>query len=334
MLMLGIETSCDETSAGVVDVEGRKALSNVVAGQAWLHGKYGGVVPELASRCHLSALVPVVREALAKAGLSLDEVQGVAATAGPGLAGSLLVGLEAAKSLAWSRGLPFRGVNHLEGHLLACFLEHPGLEFPFLGLVVSGGHTSLFAVEAPAVRRLLASTRDDAAGEAYDKVAKLCGLGYPGGPALDQVAASHQGRTAGFPRAWMKDGSLDFSFSGLKTSVAFFLEGERRTGKDMDLGAVAAGFQEAATEAIIDRTLKAALSAGLTRIVLGGGVAANSRLRAELPERAAAQGMEVFFPSPQLCADNGAMIAYAGGLRLMEEGSSAWEIGVRPDWRQ
>lgn len=333
MLVLGIETSCDETSAGVVDMQGPAVLSNVIASQNAVHEKFGGVVPELASRQHLGAIVPVIRQALKAAGAGLDRISGIAVTAGPGLAGSLLVGLETAKAMAYASGKPWIGVNHLEGHLFAAFLLDPAPEFPYLGLVVSGGHTSLYALDSALEHRLLASTRDDAAGEAYDKVAKICGLGYPGGPALDRAAGAHAGPAVSFPRAAMKDGSLDFSFSGLKTAVLVHVAGQRRAGLEPDMVSVAAGFQEAATEALIAKTMKAAAQEGLTRIVLGGGVAANSRLRSELPRRARERRLEVFIPPLDLCADNGAMIAYAGGLRLARGESSGWELGVDPGWR-
>jgi N6-L-threonylcarbamoyladenine synthase len=331
--ILGIESSCDETSAGVVEMEGSRVLSNVIASQHSVHAKFGGVVPELASRQHLSVIMPVIRQALDSAGLTLARLDGIAVTSGPGLAGSLLVGLETAKALAYACSRPLIGVNHLEGHLYSGFLCRPAPAFPFLGLVVSGGHTSLYAVSSAWEHRLLASTRDDAAGEAYDKVAKVCGLGYPGGPALDRAAAGHTGPAVHFPRAAMKDGSLDFSFSGLKTSVLVHVEGLRRAGQDPDMASVAAGFQVAATEAVIEKTLKAADQEGLRQVVLGGGVAANSRLRTELPRRAGGQGLEVFIPPVDLCADNGAMIAYAGGLRLSRGERSGWDLGVEPGWK-
>jgi N6-L-threonylcarbamoyladenine synthase len=332
-LILGIESSCDETAASVVDMQGPKMLSNVISSQTASHAKYGGVVPELASREHLRNLQQVLKAALGEAGVEASQLKGIAVTSGPGLAGSLAVGLSAAKALAMAWELPWIGVNHLEGHLLAAFLEHPDLSFPFLGLVVSGGHTSLYAVESRHERRRLASTRDDAAGEAFDKVAKLLGLGFPGGPALDKAAKLHQGgEQPQFPSALMKDKSLDFSYSGLKTSVLHYLERERREGREPRLEAVAAAFQEAAVRPLVKRVLEAARQTGYTRIVVGGGVAANSLLRSELPARAAEAGLKAYTSSMRLCVDNGAMIAYAGGLRLLEGERSPWDLGVQPNW--
>lgn len=330
-LYLGIESSCDETAAAVVDLSGPKVLSNVIASQNAVHAEYGGVVPELASRQHLRMIGPVLRQALSEAGCELKDLSGIAVTYGPGLAGSLGVGLSAAKGLALAQKLPWLGVDHLEGHLLAAFLEHPGLSYPFLGLVVSGGHSSLYAVSGPQSRERLARTRDDAVGEAFDKVAKLLDLGFPGGPALDKAAAGYQGSAApSFPVAQLKDGSLDFSFSGLKTSLRLHIEKAKAEGT-LDIPAVAAGFQAAAIRPLISRALEAARRTGYTKLVVGGGVAANSYLRRELPVACGREGVEVFLPSLSLCVDNAAMIAYAGGLRLLKGERSEYDLGVAPN---
>jgi N6-L-threonylcarbamoyladenine synthase len=331
-LVLGIESSCDETAAAVLDMRGPRLLSNVISSQNATHAKYGGVVPELASREHLKNIVPVLNAALAEAGAQPKDLKGIAVTYGPGLAGSLAMGLSAAKGLAMSWQLPWIGVNHLEGHLNAAFLEHADLKYPFVGLVVSGGHTSLYAVKGLGEQERLACTRDDAAGEAFDKVAKLLGLGFPGGPALDKMAKGFNGgELPTFPTAMMKDKSLDFSYSGLKTSVLYHLEAEKKAGKEPFKEAVAAAFQEAAVRPLIKRLLEAARQTGYTSIVVGGGVAANSMLRTELPLRAAEAGLKVFQCSIRLCVDNAAMIAYAGGLRLARGERSNWDLGVEPN---
>ncbi len=329
-LVLGIESSCDEMAAAVVEPCGRRILSSVVASQIEAHRPFGGVVPEVASRQHLRDVGWVCAAALKEAGVGLADLAGVAVTCGPGLAGSLLVGLGYANGLAYVAGLPLLGVNHLEGHLLAAFLEHPGLDFPFVGLVVSGGHSSLYLAAARGQNRRLASTRDDAAGEAFDKVAKMLGLGYPGGPAVQKAAEACAGEGVPFPLAGMKDRSLDFSYSGLKTSVLWHLKACRAHGAQPDVPAVAKGFQAAATEVLIRNTLKACGQQGCRRVVLGGGVAANARLRQALGERCRKEGIELFCPSIPLCMDNAAMIAYAGGLRLLDGERSGFDLAVSP----
>lgn len=331
MLVLGLESSCDETAAGVVDSNGPRLLSNVVASQHAVHARYGGVVPEFAAREHLKNLPWVIEAALEQAGLRLGEIEGLAVTQGPGLSGCLHLGLAAMKGLALATGLPFVGVDHLEGHLLAAFLEHPGLRFPYLGLLVSGGHTAFYDVRGPFDRRRLFGTRDDAAGEAFDKVGKLLELGFPGGPALDQLAQSFAGDGVDFPRSKAKDGSADLSYSGLKTAVRSYLEKQSRTGVETDKAAIAAGFQKAAIEPLIRRAVEAAQAHGYTQIVAGGGVAANSLFRVALPQACRAAGLEALLSSPELCADNGAMIAYAGGLRLQAGLASSMDIGIYPN---
>lgn len=314
-LILGIETSCDETAAAVVE-GGRLIRSNVVASQVELHVPYGGIVPELASRRHLEMIGPVIRRALEEARVGFDDLSGLAVTVGPGLVGSLLVGVSTAKALAYTLRRPVVAVNHLEGHLYGALLEHPTLDFPFVALVVSGGHTHLYHAEGPGKYRLLGLTRDDAAGEAFDKVAKLLHLPYPGGPPIEQWAAQGDPEAIPFPRAILGHGSLDFSFSGLKTAVVYYLDG-RPSPLDPQLVAdIAASFQQAVVDVLTRNTLKAARRMKVERIVLTGGVACNRRLRSSLSEAAAQEGMTVYWPRPELCTDNAAMIAAAGYARL------------------
>ncbi|MBV8772910.1 MAG: tRNA (adenosine(37)-N6)-threonylcarbamoyltransferase complex transferase subunit TsaD [Deltaproteobacteria bacterium] len=317
MIILGIESSCDDAAAAVIETE-RPGFAivraNAVANQDDVHRPYGGVVPELASREHVITIHPVVQRTLAAAGCELGEIDGIAVTRGPGLVGSLLVGLMYAKGLSQASGIPMVGVHHLEGHLLAPMLENE-LTMPYLALVVSGGHTSLFNVESFGNYRRLGATRDDAAGEAFDKVAKLMGLGYPGGKVIDQMARSGNPKHVRLPRARVKGAPLDFSFSGLKTAVALFLRSEAAavTSKD-DLSA---GFQEAVVDMLVRPTMAAARELDAGTIVLTGGVAANSRLRERLADAAEAEGRRVVAPSFKYCTDNAAMIAIAGSYRLL-----------------
>ncbi|MDI7258415.1 MAG: tRNA (adenosine(37)-N6)-threonylcarbamoyltransferase complex transferase subunit TsaD [Thermodesulfobacteriota bacterium] len=314
MRILAIETSCDDTGAAVI-INGRKILSNVVSSQEAVHQKYGGVVPELASRRHIESIVPVVTEALEAAKVTLKEINGIAVTQGPGLVGSLLVGLSFAKSLAFARGLPLVGVNHIEAHLSAIFLEKESPKFPFIGLVVSGGHTSLFRVDGFGKYKRLGQTRDDAAGEAFDKVAKLLGLGYPGGPIIDELAKTGNPKAIRFPRASLGKNSMDFSFSGLKTAVVNFVKAypEPPGGYPENLiRDIVSSFQEAAVEVLVKKTLQAAQSQGLERIVLSGGVAANQCLRQRIKEESFKQKLKVYLPSPFFCTDNAAMVGVVG----------------------
>ncbi len=316
-LTLGIETSCDETAAAVLE-DGRRIRSSVIASQDTLHAPYGGIVPELASRRHVEAIWPVVQEALTRAGVTLAEIDGIAATAGPGLIGSLLVGLCFGKALAFARDIPLVGVNHLEGHLYAATLDHEGLSFPFTGLVASGGHTNLYLATAPGVYHLLGRTRDDAVGEAFDKVAKLLSLGYPGGPLIEEWARKGDPNAVRFPRPVPPRGSYDFSFSGLKTAVVNYVKGAGGTTLDPGLIAdICAGFQEAVVDVLVRVSLAAAKASASRRLVLVGGVACNGRLRSKLTERAAEEGVQVYYPKPSLCTDNAAMIAAAGYPRLL-----------------
>lgn len=310
MLILGVETSCDDTAAAVLQ-DGRTILANVVSSQDQVHGPYGGVVPELASRQHILNVVPIVDGALKQAGVALKDIDGMAVTYGPGLVGSLLVGLSLVKAMAFRSRIPYVGVNHLEAHLLAIQLEH-AVKFPYIALLASGGHTLLYSVRGVGDYRHLGGTRDDAAGEAYDKVAKMMGLGYPGGRVIDQLAQKGDSRAIRFPRARIKGESYELSFSGIKTAVWHFLKTHGENEAREKAADIAAGFQEAMAEMLVQPTLRAAKAQAVDRIVLSGGVAANSRLRAKMKEEAEAAGKAVFCPAPKFCTDNGAMIALAG----------------------
>ena len=313
MVVLGIESSCDETAAAVL--AGGEIRSTVVASQDDVHGPYGGVVPELASRRHLQAVLPVVHRALEQAGVGLGDLDGIAVTHGPGLVGSLLVGLSVAKALAYVSGRPLVGINHLEGHIYAGLLADPTLEPPFLALLVSGGHTALYACPAPLTYRLVGQTRDDAAGEAFDKVAKLLGLGYPGGPAVEKAALAGDPRAVPFSVSQFQDGAPDFSFSGLKTAVSLRVrqDGPLTPARVAD---VAASFQATAVRMLVRKTVRAARDLGLRRILVTGGVAANRALRAGLAAECAERGWSWSAPPLRLCTDNAAMIAAAGQARL------------------
>jgi tRNA N6-adenosine threonylcarbamoyltransferase len=332
MKVLGIETSCDETAAAVVE-DGRRALSDVVATQIDIHRRWGGVVPELASRNHVVQVMPVIDEALARSGVDPREVDAVAVTAGPGLVGALLVGVQVAKALALAWDRPLVRVNHLEGHLVAAFLSEAPPAFPYLGLVVSGGHTSLYAARGFGDYRLLGHTRDDAAGEAFDKGAKLLGLPYPGGIAIDGLAKDGDRGAIRFPKAIVKGADLDFSFSGLKTAL---LHHVRKHGvpEGKALADLCASYQEAIVRALVEKAFRAARRLQFERLVLSGGVAANSRLREAVTERAAEyEGMRVFVPPPRLCTDNAAMIAVAGTHALLRGERAGPELNADPGWR-
>jgi len=324
MRVLGIETSCDETAAAVVE-DGVRVLGERVASQEALHAPYGGVVPEVAGRAHEAAVVPAVEGALRDAGCGLGDLDGIAVTNRPGLVGSLLVGIQAAKSLSLATGLPLVGVNHVVAHAHANLLGGVALRFPLLALVVSGGHSSLYLCRSPLEEEILGATVDDAAGEAFDKVAALLDLGFPGGPALDRAAREGDPRAVRFPRTRGARGTLDFSFSGLKTAVLYHVRGQdARPGRGRNrpgvrTADVAASFQEALVDSLVKVTLEAARRVRVRQIVLGGGVACNSRLRARLSEEGAKAGLEVVLPPPRLCTDNGAMIA-ALGTHLLAAG--------------
>jgi len=327
LVVLGIETSCDETAAAVV-VGGRRVLSSVVSSQIDLHARFGGVVPEIASRAHVELLTPVVAEAMLSAGVEASDLDVVACTTGPGLVGALLVGVSTAKALALVWDKPFVAVNHLEAHLHAAFLEEPDLQLPAVVLMVSGGHTMLVHWEAPGVYRLLGQTVDDAAGEAFDKVARFLGLGYPGGPAIDSLAMDGDPTAVDFPRP-MRDDGYDFSFSGLKTSVV------NRVRKNPELATadVAASFQEAAVDVLATKTRRAAAEVGARGICLAGGVAANSALRERILSICVEDGLQAFLPSRAMCTDNAAMVAAAGWHRFLADGPSSLDLGAEPNLR-
>ena len=317
MNVLGIESSCDETAAALV-CDGRRVLSSVVASQTDVHHRFGGVVPELASRRHLEAIGPVVRQALSQAGFELAGVDGIAVTRGPGLIGSLLIGFSFAKALAYSLGAPWVGVNHLEAHIHALFLEDRPPGFPFVALLASGGHTGIYHVTSFMNMELLGQTRDDAAGEAFDKVAKIMSLGYPGGAVIDRLARDGDPGRIRFPRPCIDTQNFDFSFSGVKTAVGRYIA-QHRGGDRGNVADIAAGFQEAVVDVLVLKLMRAAREKGCGRIALAGGVAANSRLRERTRQDAAAAGYDAYLPSLPLCGDNAAMVA-AAGYHLLASG--------------
>jgi N6-L-threonylcarbamoyladenine synthase len=329
MVILGIESSCDETAAAVVK-DGRVLMSSVIASQVDVHARYGGIVPEIASRKHIEAIAPVILQALDNASVSLDGIGGVAVTRGPGLIGSLLVGLSAAKAVAFARRLPLAGVNHLEGHVAAIFLTEIPPDFPFIALVVSGGHTTIYRVEGFGRFALLAQTRDDAAGEAFDKAANLLEIGYPGGVVVDRLAKTGNPKAFPFPRA-MRD-SRDFSFSGLKTSLLTLLRKRGTPFTALELPDVCASYQEAIVDVLVEKTLRAAVENGINRVVVCGGVAANSRLRARFSTDADRCGVRVFIPPPVLCTDNAAMIAVVGTHILHAGHSDGLDLNAVSRW--
>ena len=326
-LVLGIETSCDETAAALV-MGGYDVVSSAVSTQVDLHAQFGGVVPEIAGRAHLDLLNPMIARAIVEAGVEQDRIDAVACTVGPGLVGALLVGVSAAKALALTWGVPFVGVNHMEAHLYAAFLEDPTLQFPLVVLLVSGGHTMLVEMQDHGRYRLLGQTIDDAAGEAFDKVARFLGLGYPGGPAVDREAVHGDPEAIAFPRAMLHDG-LDFSFSGLKTAVMNHV----RKHPDVGTADVAASFQAAVVDVLVAKARRAAEQVGAKGLVLGGGVAANSLLRERFLSVCADSGIHGFLPSRAMCTDNAAMIAAAGWHRLRSDGPTALDAGAHPNLR-
>jgi N6-L-threonylcarbamoyladenine synthase len=330
MLTLGIETSCDETAAAVL--KDAKVLSNVVSSQIDIHKKFGGVVPELASREHLKNLMPILHEALTSASVTLEDINLIAVTYTPGLIGALLVGVSAAKAIAYARGIPFIGVHHGEGHILAAHIEYPGIGYPYIALLVSGGHTALYHVKELGEYRLLGQTRDDAAGEAYDKVAKLLGLEYPGGPVLDRLAREGDSGTVNFPRGRLE--GYDFSFSGLKTAVrnhvALFRSKDKGLDPGLNIKDVAASFQSAVVDTLVDKTMRAAAGTGVDKIVVAGGVAANSLLRKRMMDEAEKHGITLYLPARDLCIDNAAMIALAGYLHHQRGETSNLDLNPRP----
>ncbi|MDR1571497.1 MAG: tRNA (adenosine(37)-N6)-threonylcarbamoyltransferase complex transferase subunit TsaD [Clostridiales Family XIII bacterium] len=322
LLTLAIESSCDETAAAVLKGE-RRLLSNVISSQTDIHRAFGGVVPEIASRQHLERINAVVDSALAEAGARLCDIGLIGVTQGPGLVGALLIGLATAKAYAFALGRPIVGVHHIKAHICAAYIENPDLEPPFLALVVSGGHTNIVSVEAHGVFRSLGGTRDDAAGEAFDKVARALGLGYPGGPAIDRLAAEGDPGAVSFKRVFLEKDSLDFSFSGIKTSVLSYLNSERQAGREASAADTAAGFQQAVIDVIVAKTMLAAEAHGRKTVALAGGVAANSLLRREMGRGCAERGIRLCCPSPALCTDNAAMVAVAAYRRYAEAGGDS-----------
>ena len=335
MKVLGIETSCDETAAAVVE-DGRRILSNVVSSQVAIHSPYGGVVPELASRHHIENIAPVVSAAMEASGTSFEQLDAVAVTYGPGLVGSLLVGVQVAKGIAFIHGKPLVGVHHIAGHIEAPFLAHGEVPLPALALVVSGGHTSLYVVPAPGMYRLVARTRDDAAGEAYDKVAKLLGLGYPGGPVIDRLARGADDGAVDFTIARMKDGSADFSFSGIKTQVLYYLQREKVAPvEDVSdvpprVRDIVASFQRAVVAALVARMKAATAEHRPKSLLLTGGVAANSLLRSEAARAAEQMGLPLFVPPIALSTDNAAMIAAAGAVNYAKGLRAGMDLNAEP----
>ncbi|MBI2861116.1 MAG: tRNA (adenosine(37)-N6)-threonylcarbamoyltransferase complex transferase subunit TsaD [Chloroflexi bacterium] len=329
MLILGIETSCDETAAALV-AGGREILSSVVATQLDLHSRYGGVVPEIAARRHAELIGYVIDQAIVSAGRTLGDVEAVAVTARQGLVGCLLVGAAAAKTLSYARRIPLVGIHHIEGHVFANLLSNPTLPVPHVCLTVSGGHTMLLLVEAPCRYRVLGVTLDDAAGEAFDKVAKFLGLGFPGGPAIEKAAREGNGRAFRFPRPLLRAGNLDFSFSGLKTAVINAVRPLMTGGKPLPVADIAASFQEAAVEVLVSKTLRVALETGVKAVSVTGGVSANRRLRQAFTQACQNKGLEAFFPDLSLCTDNGAMVAAAGYARLNRGEVAGLDLDVVP----
>jgi len=329
MLVLGIESSCDETAAAVVS-DGTVALSNVIASQIDVHGKYGGIVPEIASRKHMEAIIPVIRQALDDAGVSISDIEGIAVTRGPGLVGSLLVGLSTAKAMAFAGGIPFAGVNHIVGHIAAIFLTDRRPDFPFIALVVSGGHTHIYLVRGLGDFQLQGQTRDDAAGEAFDKAARMLDLGYPGGVVIDRLAKKGNSASIAFPRA-MK-GSVDFSFSGLKTSLLNYVKGREKPISEDEVPDIAASYQEAIVDVLVEKTLKVAEDMSVPRVVVCGGVASNSRLRERFIEEGDRVKIDIFIPPPVLCTDNAAMIAVVGNNLLCNGTRDGLDLNAVSRW--
>jgi len=326
--ILGLETSCDETAAAVVS-EGRRILSNVVASQVEIHARYGGVFPELASRQHIRDILPVIEEALSQAKMELGQLDGLAVTIGPGLAGSLVVGVNAAKGLALALNLPLIGINHLEAHIYTIWTQGAEVEFPLLCLIASGGHTNLVLMSGHGEYETLGQTLDDAAGEAFDKVARLLGLGYPGGPAIQEKAKEGDPEAFDLPRAWLP-GTYDFSFSGLKTAVLYLVRRLEEEEKGLPLADLAASFQAAVVDVLVEKTRLAAQEHGVKQVLLVGGVAANTLLRQEMRERVE---VSVLYPPPELCTDNAVGVAAAGWFRLQRGERSGWDLDVVPGLR-
>lgn len=329
--ILAIESSCDETAAAVV-LQGREVLSNVISSQIDIHKAYGGVVPEIASRHHLDNVNHVVQQALDEAGgVSMEDIDAIGVTCGPGLVGALLIGLATAKAFALATGKPLIGVHHILGHICANYIEHKDLEPPFMALVISGGHTNIVEVTGYNECRVLGGTRDDAAGEAYDKVARVLGLGYPGGPLIDKIAREGNPQAVEFKRVFLEKDSLDFSFSGIKTGVLNYVNSRKQAGEEINVPDVAASFQQAVLDVIVAKTVGAALDMNKDKIVLAGGVAANSKLREMLKAECDRNGLKLYHPSPILCTDNAAMIGCAAYYKYMAEGPDDLTLDAIPN---
>lgn len=332
MIVLGIETSCDETAAAVVR-NGREVLSNVISSQIPLHTIYGGVVPEIASRKHVEKINPVIKEALSQANLTLEDIDIIGVTYGPGLVGALLVGVAEAKAISYVAKKPLVGVHHIEGHISANYIQHPELEPPFLCLIVSGGHSHIVKVKDYADFDIIGKTRDDAAGEAFDKIARSIGLGYPGGPKIDALAKEGNKHAIEFPRASIEGAPYDFSFSGLKSSVLNYLNSAEMKGESINKADVAASFQEAVVEVLVNKTILAARDYGMDKIALAGGVASNSALRASMKEACEKNNIQLYYPSPILCTDNAAMIASAAYYDYLKGIRSSLDLNAVPNLR-
>lgn len=328
--ILGIESSCDETAAAVI-INGRTVASNVISSQIEIHKLYGGVVPEIASRKHIEKVNQVIEEALKEAETSLDEIDAIAVTYGPGLVGALLVGLSAAKAISFAKNIPLVGVHHIEGHISANYIEHPDLEPPFLCLVVSGGHTHLVAVKEYGEYEIIGRTRDDAAGEAFDKVARAIGLGYPGGPKIDKLSKEGDSSAIAFPRAKVENAPYDFSFSGLKSAVLNYINSCQMKGEEVNKANVAASFQKAVIDVLIEHTMNAAKNLGYKKVAIAGGVASNGNLKQALLKQCQEENIEFYSPSPIYCTDNAAMIAVAGYYEYQKGVRSGLDLNAVPN---
>lgn len=329
-LILAIESSCDETAASVVK-NGRTVLSNVISSQIELHKLYGGVVPEIASRKHIEKINQVIEEALSVAEVTLDDLDAVGVTYGPGLVGALLVGVAEAKAIAYAKKLPLVGVHHIEGHVSANYIEHPDLEPPFLCLIVSGGHTHLVIVKDYGEFEILGRTRDDAAGEAFDKVARAIGLGYPGGPKIDRLSREGNAQAITFPRAKVGDCPYDFSFSGVKSAVLNYLNNAHMKGEDVNRADLAASFQKAVVDVLVEHTMLAARDHGMDKIAIAGGVASNGALRKAMSDACEARGYHFYYPSPIFCTDNAAMIGVAAYYEYIKGTRNGWDLNAVPN---
>lgn len=330
VLILAIESSCDETAAAVVK-NGREVLSNVISSQIELHKLYGGVVPEIASRKHIEKINQVIEEALETASVTLDDIDAIGVTYGPGLVGALLVGVAEAKAIAYAKKLPLVGVHHIEGHISANYIENKELEPPFICLVVSGGHTHLVCVKDYGKYEILGRTRDDAAGEAFDKVARAIGLGYPGGPKIDKLSKEGNANAIAFPKAHIEDAPYDFSFSGVKSSVLNYINGCKMKGEEFNQADIAASFQKAVTDVLVDNAMKAVKEHGYTKLAIAGGVASNSTLRGAMRLACEKNNIEFYHPSPIFCTDNAAMIGVAAYYEYMNGTRHGWDLNAVPN---